>query len=51
MRYTKFGVDQVEGPQDIERTTFSYLRSNMTLSFDFVTSQSIGVIYFRLMSI
>ena len=33
------------GPRNIERTTFFQKTSSLTLTFDHVTSESIGVIY------
>ena len=43
--YTKFGIDQVKGSKDIERTTQWAEKSGLTLTFEHVTSKSIGIIY------
>ena len=42
---TKFGIDQVKGSKDIERTTHWAEKSGLTLTFDHVTWKSIGIIY------
>ena len=43
--YTKFGIDQVKGSKDIERTTQWAEKSGLTLTFEHVTWKSIGIIY------
>ena len=35
--YTKFGIDQVKGSKDIERTTQWDEKSGLTLAFEHVT--------------
>ena len=42
---TKFGIDQVKGSKDIERTTHWARKSGLTLTFEHVTWKSIGIIY------
>ena len=42
---TKFGIDQVNESKDIERTTQLAEKSGLTLTFEHVTSKSIGIIY------
>ena len=42
---TKFGIDQVNGSKDIERTTQWAEKSGLTLTFEHVTWKSIGIIY------
>ena len=42
--YTKFGIDQVKGSKDIERTTHWAEKIGLTLTFDHVTWKSIGII-------
>ena len=41
----KFGIDQVKGSKDIERTTQWAEKSGLTLTFKHVTWKSIGFIY------
>ena len=42
---TRFGNFQAKGSRDIEWTTFFSKTNDLTLTFDHVTSKSIGVIY------
>ena len=42
---TKFGIDQVKGSKDIERTKHWARKSGLTLTFEHVTWKSIGIIY------
>ena len=42
---TKFGIDQVKGSKDIERTTHSTGKSVLTLTFEHVTWKSLRIIY------
>ena len=42
---TKFDIDQVKGSKDIEQTTQWAEMSGLTLTFEHVTSKSIGIIY------
>ena len=42
---TKFGIDQVQGSKDIERTTQWAEKSGLTLTFEHVTWKSLGIIY------
>ena len=41
----KFGIDQLKGSKDIEQTTHWARKSGMTLTFEHVTWNSIGIIY------
>ena len=41
----KFGIDQLKGSKDIERTTRWTEKSGLTLTFEHVTWKSIGIIY------
>ena len=42
---TKFGIDQVKGSKNIERTTQWAEKSGLTLTFEHVTWKSRGIIY------
>ena len=42
---TKFGIDQINGPKDIEQTTQWAEKSGLTLTFEHVTWIPIGIIY------
>ena len=42
---TKFGIDQVKGSNDIERTRQWAQKSGLTMTFEQVTWKSIGIIY------
>ena len=42
---TKFGIDQVKGSKDIDRTTQWSDKSGLTLTFEHVTWKSTGIIY------
>ena len=42
---TKFGIDQVKGSKNIERTTQWAEKCGLTLTFEHVTRKSIGIIY------
>ena len=42
---TKFGIDQVKGSKDNERTIQWAEKSGLTLTFEHVTWKSIGIIY------
>ena len=42
---TKFGIDQVKWSKDIEWTTQWAEKSSLTLTFEYVTWKSIGIIY------
>ena len=41
----KFGIDQVKGSKDIEQTTHWARKSGLTLTFDYMTWKSIGIMY------